>query len=538
MSATTFTHTSFVEKMCGSVFGAIIGCICFILMFPLIYWNEQNAVCQNELFKKMEDNTLELGKSLAQCIYTGESAGKINAATCAADFFVADADGVDDPLFQSPAQGFWNTAAQNDVFSIQTSTTVMWPSETCSTQSSDDSVGGGTSSATTCTVNTPSYTSSPQALSSFKNNFGGAAASLDLSTIKIHNDNNQKPFSAAGNPTRTIPATPVDLSLGVDQSVGSDAASRFKLLGSMTSAIDYVSVSMTTGQITLVSAASESFSGGCIVSTQHQGQVTTTGGACASGCNIGATKTCFAVKRLPSQLSILGLVEAASTGGQFGTYSDELGILCPTKTQSPYLSNGNALTAADMYKILRDQLEALTWVLRILAFFGMWISLNMITQPVTTAPDIIPCIGPYVGDLVGSILCFVDCLVACQCWLFFTALCWIIYRPMIGIPLMLLACFLMGVTIKIRQDKGGPMPGGRINAPPARAAQPQMQMAQPSMQYAQQPQMQMAQPGMQYAQQPQMQYAQQPQMQYAQQPQMQYAQPGMQPMQMAQPVRR
>ena len=66
----------------------------------------------------------------------------------------------------------------------------------------------------------------------------------------------------------------------------------------------------------------------------------------------------------------------------------------------------------------------------------------MITAPLATVPDIIPCLGPTLGDLIGSVLWAVDCMLGCCCWSVVTAIAWVTYRPVIGISLLCASCLL------------------------------------------------------------------------------------------------
>ena len=103
--------------------------------------------------------------------------------------------------------------------------------------------------------------------------------------------------------------------------------------------------------------------------------------------------------------------------------------------------DGN-LTATQMLDDLEAANTGVTWVLRFLTLLFCIVGLVMITAPLSTVPDIIPCLGPLVGDLIGSVLWAVDCMLGCCCWSFVTAIAWITYRPIVGIPLLCVSCCL------------------------------------------------------------------------------------------------
>jgi len=177
----------------------------------------------------------------------------------------------------------------------------------------------------------------------------------------------------------------------------------------------------------------------------------------------------------------------------FKFYKSELGFLCTAKSESPTISKDGTTCKSDcQYEALRATLSFMIWMGRIGTFLGMWAGLSCLTQPVSVAPDIIPFVGPFIGDLVGSLLCCFNCLVACQCWLCFTAIMYVFYRPMIGIPLVCVAIALAVGTGYLRKEHGGKLPG-QAQAGGAPSAQP-VQVQNPV--YVQQPQygIQMAQP--------------------------------------------
>ena len=60
--------------------------------------------------------------------------------------------------------------------------------------------------------------------------------------------------------------------------------------------------------------------------------------------------------------------------------------------------------------------------------------------PIALAPEIIPFIGDFIGGVVGKILCTITCIVATSVSLLVIAIAWLAFRPMIGIPLLILFC--------------------------------------------------------------------------------------------------
>jgi hypothetical protein len=106
-----------------------------------------------------------------------------------------------------------------------------------------------------------------------------------------------------------------------------------------------------------------------------------------------------------------------------------------------YEATAASKTAEEMFAAAEASNEALTWILRILTLGGVVMSLQMVTAPISIAPDIIPFCGPMIGDMVGCLLCCFNCCLGCCCWTFIAGIVWVVYRPMVGIPL-LVACVL------------------------------------------------------------------------------------------------
>jgi hypothetical protein len=100
-----------------------------------------------------------------------------------------------------------------------------------------------------------------------------------------------------------------------------------------------------------------------------------------------------------------------------------------------------AKSAEEMFDAAEASNEALTWILRVITLGGVVMSLQMVTAPISIAPDIIPFCGPMIGDMVGCLLCCFNCCLGCCCWTFIAGIVWVMYRPIVGIPL-LIACVL------------------------------------------------------------------------------------------------
>ena len=89
----------------------------------------------------------------------------------------------------------------------------------------------------------------------------------------------------------------------------------------------------------------------------------------------------------------------------------------------------------EMFEEARTSNAVLTWFLRVLGFFLMFFGLKKFLAPLSTLGDVLPILGDVleVGlGLVAGVIALVCALVTC-------AIAWVIYRPLLGIVLLVLA---------------------------------------------------------------------------------------------------
>lgn len=108
-------------------------------------------------------------------------------------------------------------------------------------------------------------------------------------------------------------------------------------------------------------------------------------------------------------------------------------------------------TADAMIQKAQESNKVLTWILRLVGFIFMLVGLNMILKPLSIVADILPIAGSIVGAGTGII----SFLVAIPASLITIAIAWIVYRPLLGIILIVIA---VGVILVI---KGKLKPFGR-----------------------------------------------------------------------------
>lgn len=102
------------------------------------------------------------------------------------------------------------------------------------------------------------------------------------------------------------------------------------------------------------------------------------------------------------------------------------------------------LSAAAMFQKEQENNAILTWLLRLAGFFCMLIGLLLITNVFSVAASIIP----FLGDLVGTGTGMLAFVVALPLTLATIALSWLAYRPLVGIPLLLLTAGAVVLAIR------------------------------------------------------------------------------------------
>ena len=121
-------------------------------------------------------------------------------------------------------------------------------------------------------------------------------------------------------------------------------------------------------------------------------------------------------------------------------------------------------SAKAMFNDAKSANTMLTWILRVVGFFAMFIGLSMLVAPLEVICDVLP----FLGNIVGAVskgVCFIIALVIS---LLDIALAWLFYRPVIGIILLAAVAGVIYLAKKARSKKAAPAP-----AAPATPAEPQ-----------------------------------------------------------------
>jgi hypothetical protein len=138
---------------------------------------------------------------------------------------------------------------------------------------------------------------------------------------------------------------------------------------------------------------------------------------------------------------------------QIGAIRISYGIIKPTDIsvvgkqdnntiQTYYTKNGDIsllemgnVGAESMFASAESENTLITWLVRLGAFVLMWIGLAMVFGPIKVLGDVVPFIGSILGAGIGLVAGMVSLVLS-----FVTmAIAWIVYRPVIGIALLVLA---------------------------------------------------------------------------------------------------
>lgn len=149
---------------------------------------------------------------------------------------------------------------------------------------------------------------------------------------------------------------------------------------------------------------------------------------------IGDFKVNFQLVPSPRDISIV----AQQVGNSFSPYYIE-----STEREISLLENG-ILGAEQMFKKAQDRNKFITWIIRAAGFFLMFIGLCLILKPLSVLSDVLPILGNIV-EAGTTIIAF---LVALGCASLTIAICWIIVRPLIGIPLLVVTAAILALIIK------------------------------------------------------------------------------------------
>lgn len=160
-------------------------------------------------------------------------------------------------------------------------------------------------------------------------------------------------------------------------------------------------------------------------------------GANPSSPQIGDIRVRFEVA-MPSEVSVI----ANQVDDTFEPYRAEAGGTIELLQMGVH-------TAEAMIEKAQASNRMLTWILRLAGFLLMLIGLNMFFRPLSVLADVLPILGNIVGAGTGLIAFLISMALS----LVTIAIAWVVYRPLLGIGLIV-AAVILAVLIGGKLRKG------------------------------------------------------------------------------------
>lgn len=126
----------------------------------------------------------------------------------------------------------------------------------------------------------------------------------------------------------------------------------------------------------------------------------------------------------PTEVSIV----AQQLGTSFGPYQTEAG------GKIELLKVGR-LSKDAMYAAAQKEAKMLTWILRAVGFFLMFIGISMVFRPLSVVADVVP----IVGDILRMGTGILGFAIAAPLTLITIAVAWLVFRPVLGVVLLVVA---------------------------------------------------------------------------------------------------
>lgn len=160
-------------------------------------------------------------------------------------------------------------------------------------------------------------------------------------------------------------------------------------------------------------------------------------GADPSSPQVGDVRISYEVIK-PATVSLVA-VQKASTFAPYQAKAGDVILLVEAGTH----------TAAEMFKVAQERNAMLTWILRGVGFFMMFLGLFMVFRPIAVVADVLPLFGTALSAGIG-LFAFLGAAILS----FFTiAVAWVAVRPVLGITLIVIAVGALVWLLKIGRSR-------------------------------------------------------------------------------------
>ncbi|MBR4673062.1 MAG: TMEM43 family protein [Victivallales bacterium] len=430
-SNTVVTTQSYFSRIGNSIKGIGIGVILFIVAFPLLFWNEGRAVKTAKALKEGAKTVISVASDKVDPAnqdklihFTGKT---------------ATVDMLMDPIFQINYNGI---VLRRKVEMFQ------WV-ENASTETKKK-VGGSEEKTTTYTY-AQEWNENAVDSSNFYNKEGHINPPMNYKAEKY----------VASHVTVGAFILPENMisSIGGDMPFAIDEAAAAPVLTAIPNAyrlLDgtgyYVAAGDAIGTPAgcapkVVAAATQTV--GAIVNglnnvqsgTQTAQQAGNTIANAAVGTTrapvVGDMRISFFVVPQQKDVSII----AKQNGNTLASYQI-------TKDRSLQMLQNGVKTADEMFTSAQKGNTMITWLLRIIGFFVMFTGLKMVFGPLGVLADVLP----FLGSLVRMGTGLLSFLIALPCSLVTIAIAWIVYRPVLGVILLVVAVGAIVMLFKNRKS--------------------------------------------------------------------------------------
>ena len=125
-----------------------------------------------------------------------------------------------------------------------------------------------------------------------------------------------------------------------------------------------------------------------------------------------------------------------------------------SSTQVDELMEGD-VSLESFFDTLDARVTATGWTMRIFCLLLFLISPYLVLQPIALAPERVPCVGQMIADQVCCGICLASLAIGLSWFLLVTGLCWIWFRPFVGVPLVATALLLVGGLVSHQRKQRG-----------------------------------------------------------------------------------
>lgn len=143
-----------------------------------------------------------------------------------------------------------------------------------------------------------------------------------------------------------------------------------------------------------------------------------------------------------TEISVL----AVQSGNTFKDYVSSSGKIINSVVEGIH-------SGEEMINIIKSQNNALKWILRLGGFLFIFAGIATILKPISAVTSVIPVLGYIVGSAVGLIAFVLGLSIS----LFVISIAWLIFRPLIGISLLIVTSILVYFLIKRGKNQNVPL---------------------------------------------------------------------------------